>query len=132
VIEARSSGRGQVIDAAMVDGVATRRRCSGACWRPVPGSETRGANVLGRVARRGTTRTRRKTAGFVAIGAIEPKFYRELLERLQLLDTPLPEQQDRADWPALRAVFTRTFREAGPATNGARYSRAPMPASRRC
>jgi alpha-methylacyl-CoA racemase len=108
VIEARSSGRGQVIDAAMVDGASllatmfTGMQATGA-W-----SETRGVNVLdGGAPWYDTYRT--KDDRFVAIGAIEPKFYRELLERLGLAETPLPEQQDRAGWPELRTVFTRTF-----------------------
>jgi len=108
VIEARSSGRGQVIDAAMVDGVATLATMFGGMLATGAWTETRGANVLdGGAPWYDSYQT--KDGRFVAIGAIEPKFYRELLARLQLLDTPLPEQQDRAGWPALRAVFTRTF-----------------------
>ena len=40
---------------------------------------------------------------YVAVGAIEPKFYAELLERLGLANAALPDQYDRAGWPALRA-----------------------------
>jgi alpha-methylacyl-CoA racemase len=47
---------------------------------------------------------------FVAIGAIEAKFYAELLERLGLASEKLPEQHDRAGWPALRRRFAAAFR----------------------
>ena len=46
---------------------------------------------------------------YVAIGAIEPKFYAALLERLGLEARSLPSQHDRASWPALRARFTERF-----------------------
>ena len=109
VIEARSSGRGQVIDAAMVDGASllatmfTGMQATGA-W-----SETRGVNVLdGGAPWYDTYRT--KDDRFVAIGAIEPKFYRERLERLGLAAAALPEQQDRARWPSARDTTSTTSR----------------------
>jgi alpha-methylacyl-CoA racemase len=108
VIESRSSGRGQTIDAAMVDGAATLATMFGGMLATGAWTEARGANVLdGGAPWYDTYET--KDGRFVAIGAIEPKFYRELLERLGLTDAALPDQHDRAGWPALRAAFTRTF-----------------------
>ena len=108
VIEARTSGRGQTIDAAMVDGAATLATMFGGMLATGAWTEARGANVLdGGAPWYDTYETR--DGRFVAIGAIEPKFYRELLERLGLAAAALPDQQDRAGWPALRAAFTRTF-----------------------
>ncbi len=46
---------------------------------------------------------------FVAIGAIEPKFYAELLSRLGLTHDDLPAQNDRNGWPVLRARFTQVL-----------------------
>ena len=46
---------------------------------------------------------------YFAVGAIEPKFYAELLRRLGLADDPLPAQHDRAGWPVLRERFARVF-----------------------
>jgi alpha-methylacyl-CoA racemase len=46
---------------------------------------------------------------YVAVGAIEPQFYAELLEKLGLSDADLPGQNDMARWPELRTVFTDTF-----------------------
>jgi alpha-methylacyl-CoA racemase len=45
----------------------------------------------------------------VAVGAIEPQFYAELLEKLGLNAAELPDQNDVAGWPELRAVFTKAF-----------------------
>jgi len=45
----------------------------------------------------------------VAVGALEPKFYEELIERLGLADTPLPPRMDRAGWASLRARIAEVF-----------------------
>jgi alpha-methylacyl-CoA racemase len=47
---------------------------------------------------------------WVAVGAIEPQFYAELLAGLGLASEVLPEQNDRSGWPHLRARFTQIFR----------------------
>src|SRR5262249_28580988 len=47
---------------------------------------------------------------FVAVGAIESKFYARLLEGLGLAGEALPDQHDRAGWPALRARFAAAIR----------------------
>jgi alpha-methylacyl-CoA racemase len=46
---------------------------------------------------------------YVALGAIEPQFYAELLEKLGLNPADLPDQNDMSRWPELRTVFTDTF-----------------------
>jgi alpha-methylacyl-CoA racemase len=46
----------------------------------------------------------------VAVGAIEPQFYAELLERLGLEHEALPSQMDRSGWPTLRARFAEVFK----------------------
>ena len=48
---------------------------------------------------------------YVAVGAIEPQFYAELLDKLGLDGADLPDQNDMARWPELRAVLTETFAE---------------------
>ena len=108
IIEARSSGQGQVVDAAMVDGASLlstmfHGMLAGQRW----GAE-RGRNVLDSGAPwYDTYRTR--DGKHVAIGAIEPKFFAELIERLGLAADALPAQHDRARWPELRAAFANTF-----------------------
>jgi len=108
VIEARASGQGQVVDAAMVDGASLLATMFAGMLASGVWSEQRGVNVIdGGAPWYDTYETR--DAKFVSIGAIEPKFYRELLERLGLADAALPTQQDRARWPELRTAFTRAF-----------------------
>jgi alpha-methylacyl-CoA racemase len=51
-----------------------------------------------------------KDGKYVSIGAIEAKFYRELLERLGLAGEQLPGQNDRAGWPKIRQRFAEVFR----------------------
>jgi alpha-methylacyl-CoA racemase len=110
IIEARGSGRGQVVDAAMVDGASLlstmfHGMAAGGLW-----SEERGRNILDSGAPWYDT-YRTKDDRYVAIGALEPKFYAELIARLGLAARPLPQQYDRARWPELRALFTAAFRE---------------------
>ena len=109
LIEARRSGKGQVIDAAMFEGaslLATMHQGMAAAgqWQ-----EARGVNVLDSGAPWYDT-YETSDGRFVAIGAIEPKFYQDLLERLGLANAKLPHQDDRAGWPLLRKHFAETFR----------------------
>ncbi|MBY6367499.1 CaiB/BaiF CoA transferase family protein [Rhodococcoides corynebacterioides] len=108
LVERASSGRGQVIDAAMVDGtVALSHMIWG--WRGIGmWSDERGANLLDTGAPFYDTY---ETADgkHVAVGALEPQFYAALLQGLGLDPTALPHQLDRARWPELRATFTDVF-----------------------
>jgi alpha-methylacyl-CoA racemase len=108
VIEARQSGRGQVVDAAMVDGASLLATMFSGMLAAGRWSEERGANVLDSGAPWYDT-YRTKDDRYVAIGAIEPKFYRELLVRLGLDAAALPAQHDRAGWPELRKQFGDRF-----------------------
>jgi alpha-methylacyl-CoA racemase len=108
VIEARACGRGQVVDAAMVDGAALLATMFNGMLAGGKWSEQRGTNVLDTGAPWYDT-YRTQDGRWMAVGAIEPKFYAELLERLGLADAGLPPQHERASWPALRAAFTRAF-----------------------
>jgi len=115
ILAARESGRGQVVDAAMVDGANQlmsmfHALTAGGMW-----SGGRGENLLdGGAPFYDTYET--KDGRYVAVGAIEPKFYATLLEGLGLMDADLPAQNDRAAWPQLRrklagAIKTRTQAE---------------------
>ncbi len=94
----RGDGRGRIAPHDDVLGHA-----GGARWNDV-----RGTNVLDSGAPWYDTYAT-KDQRYVAIGALEPKFYAELLERLGLADAALPDQNDRAGWPALRARFAAVF-----------------------
>jgi alpha-methylacyl-CoA racemase len=109
LIEARASGRGQVVDAAMVDGAALLSTMfygmqAAGQWR-----DERGQNVLDSGAPWYDAYATRD-GRFVAVGAIEPRFYAALLEGLGLDPATLPAQDERARWPELRERFAAVFR----------------------
>jgi len=108
LVERASSGLGQVVDAAMVDGSALLTsflygmRASGA-WQ-----DKRGSNLLdGGAPFYDTYAT--ADGEYMAIGALEPQFYAALLRGLDLADAGLPDQHDRTGWPVLRQRFAETF-----------------------
>ncbi|MBN3319270.1 AMACR racemase, partial [Atractosteus spatula] len=106
--ERTRSGRGQVIDASMVEGAAYvgsfiwKSQNLGLWNRP------RGHNLLDSGAPFYETY---KTADgkHMAVGAIEPQFYNELIKGLGLDPTELPLQMSISDWPELKRIFTETF-----------------------
>ena len=107
VIEARASGRGQVVDAAMVDGASLLATMfSGFLASGMWKDGARGSNVLDSGAPWYDTYATRD-GGHVAIGAIEAKFYAELLDRLGLDASLAATQHDRSTWPALRDASRR-------------------------
>ena len=110
VIEARASGRGQVVDAAMVDGASLLATMFAGMLAAGRWSEARGENVLDSGAPWYDSYVT-ADGKYVAIGAIEPKFYAELLERLGLAAAGLPAQHDRGGWPLLRQRFAERFAE---------------------
>jgi alpha-methylacyl-CoA racemase len=110
VLEARSSGEGQVVDAAMVDGSAALMAMTwGLRAMGVFDEQSLGGNVLDTGA---PFYDAYETADgkFVSVGALEPQFYAELVERLGLAGEDLPAQMDRSGWPTLRARFTEVFK----------------------
>jgi alpha-methylacyl-CoA racemase len=108
VIEARASGRGQVVDTAMIDGAAVLSTMFWGMLASGQWSEARGANLLDSGAPWYDTYAT-QDGKYVAIGAIEPKFYAELLQRLGLDAASLPVQFDRTGWPVLRDRFAAAF-----------------------
>jgi alpha-methylacyl-CoA racemase len=107
--ETAASGRGQVIDAAMVDGAALLMTPFYA-GRASGGWGERGTNVIDTGAPFYET-YRCADGGWVAVGAIEPQFYAELLDRLEVpADDPLRSSQwDTASWPAQKERFAAIF-----------------------
>lgn len=110
VLEARGSGQGQVVDTAMVDGAALLMTMMWGLRAIGFWDDDRGTNALDTGAPFYDTY---ETADgkFVAIGALEPQFYVELLERTGLAGDDLPAQMDKSGWPILRERFTELFRE---------------------
>ena len=110
LVEAQKSGKGQVVDAAMVDGASTLAAMFSGMLAAGRWSEARGVNILDSGAPWYDC-YETKDGKHVAIGSIEPKFYEELLLRLGLQDRNLPKQMDRKGWPALRKAFAERFLE---------------------
>ena len=109
LLEASRSGKGQVVDAAMVEGASLLAAMFHGFLKVNQWSETRGANILDSGAPWYDVYETRD-GKYVSIGAIEAKFYAELLSRLGLQTEKLPAQYDRGRWPELRAAFARAFK----------------------
>ena len=109
VLEAQKSGKGQVVDAAMVDGAASLMAMFHGMWSEGIWREARGTNMLDTGAPWYDV-YETKDGRWVSIGSIEKRFYADLLQRLGLADEALPLQHDRAGWPVLRSRFTEIFR----------------------
>ncbi|MBA3251417.1 MAG: CoA transferase [Geodermatophilaceae bacterium] len=108
LVERARSGRGQLIDAAMVDGAALLGAFAAGLRAAGQWSDERGTNLLDGGApfyRTYLTADRQ----YVAVGALEPQFYAALLDGLGLADAELPAQHDRAGWPVLAQRFAATF-----------------------
>ncbi|MBS4727094.1 CoA transferase [Mycobacterium sp. SM1] len=106
--ERQSSGKGQVIDAAMIDGSAVLAQMMWAMRAAGMWSDERGTNLLDGGAPYYDT-YECADGRYVAVGAIEPQFYAALLAGLGLDAADLPDQNDRSRWPQLRARLTQAF-----------------------
>jgi len=106
------TGRGQVVDAAMVDGVASLTTMLHGMLAAGLWTDRRGENLLDGAAHFYRT-YETADGGFMAVGALEPQFYRELLDALGLDPAQWP-QHDRSRWPEqsrrLAAVFASRTR----------------------
>ena len=109
LVEAARSGTGQVVDAAMVDGTAMLMAPFYAARQIGFWTDDRGTNMLDTGAPYYDT-YECADGGYVAVGAIEPQFYAELVDGLGLDAATLPDRDDRAQWHDLRAVLTSCFR----------------------
>mgnify|MGYP003326328157 FL=1 len=108
ILGARATGAGQVIDAAMVDGAAalmtmTYTLRSAGIW-----GDERGTNLLDTGAHFYEV-YETSDGRYMAVGAIEPQFYAELIRLLGLEGTELPGQMDREAWPAMKERFAAIF-----------------------
>jgi len=112
LLEARRSGLGQIVDAAMVDGAASLMTALYGLRAGGLMDDERGANVLDGGAHFYDTYETRD-GKFIALAPIEPGFYTTLLERLEMPPERLPQSQSREDWPDLTSrlaalIKTRT------------------------
>ena len=115
ILEARSSGRGQVVDTAMVDGAASLMNMFWSMKANGFWVDQRGSNMLDTGSHFYDV-YRCADGEYVSIGSIEPQFYAELLRLSGLGEDPeLPRQMDREQWPAMKervaAVFASKTRD---------------------
>ncbi|MDA1185882.1 MAG: CaiB/BaiF CoA-transferase family protein [Acidobacteria bacterium] len=110
LVERSASGKGQVVDAAMIDGAALlmtmmRGMLDGGAWR-----DERGTNMLDTGAHFYEV-YETSDGKYVSVGSIEPRFYAELLRRTGLDgDADFARQMDRSAWPSLKGRLATLFR----------------------
>lgn len=109
LLERQRSGKGQVIDAAMVDGSASLMTLfyglrAGDYWR-----DERGVNRLDSGAPWYNV-YETKDGRWLSLGSNEARFWRNTLALLELREDEMPAQHDRAQWPAVHAIFAARFR----------------------
>jgi alpha-methylacyl-CoA racemase len=108
MLEARTSGRGQVVDAAMTDGAALLGAMMYGLRAHGSWSAARGANLLDGGAPFYATYAC-ADGRFIAVGAIEPQFYARLLALAGADDSAFARQWRQDDWPALKDRFAALF-----------------------
>jgi len=109
ILEARSSGLGQVVDAAMVDGSASLMTLIYGMRAAGRWSDDRGSNRLDSGAPwYGVYET--QDGRYIALASNEPRFYRVTVELMGLKVSELPDQHDRTRWPEMKAIFARVFK----------------------
>ncbi|MGH8324487.1 MAG: CaiB/BaiF CoA transferase family protein, partial [Steroidobacteraceae bacterium] len=109
LLEAQKSGKGQVIDAAMVDGAASLMSAIYGMHGSGFWTDERGGNVLDTGAHYYDV-YETSDGKYVSIGSIEGKFYDELLRLSGLKNEELPPQNDRKSWPQMKDRVTALFR----------------------
>ena len=109
ILEARSSGKGQVIDAAMVDGTALLLTVLIGLRHMGQGTGPRGTNFLDSGAPFYEV-YECADGRYVSVGPIEARFYRKLLECLELSPDELGPQWDTEAWPAAKQKIAERFK----------------------
>lgn len=108
LLEARVSGQGQVVDAAIVDGTAHLNAMASTLWALGAASRRRATGLLdGGVPYYDLYET--ADGEHLSVGALEPQFYADLVRLLELED--LPDRDDPRNLPAIRQAFTERIRQ---------------------
>ena len=122
LLEAQKSGKGQVVDAAMVDGAAYLAAGIYGLYSQGTWADERGVNVIDSGAPWYDV-YETKDGKWLSVGAIEKRFYEELVEKLGLELAELPKQHDRKGWPELRRALHRGDRRQDARRVGAHLCR---------
>ena len=101
LLQAKTSGKGQVVDAAMVDGAAYLMAMFYGLHAEGNWAGPRGGNILDTGAPWYDV-YETQDGQWLAVGAIEGRFYKALIDGLGLASEDLPKQHDRKRWPELR------------------------------
>jgi len=109
MLHADKSGQGQVVDAAITDGVASLMTLFYGMMGNGTWLDQRSSNILDTAAHFGEV-YETKDGKWVTVLAIEQKFYAELVQRMGLDPATLPHQYDREQWPALKQRFAEVFK----------------------
>ena len=109
LFEARNSGKGQVVDAAMVDGAASLMSFIHGMLASGFHSPERGTNLLDTGAHFYDV-YECADGGWISLGSIEPQFYAELLDKLGLAAERFGKQNDRDLWPELSEEIAAVVR----------------------
>jgi alpha-methylacyl-CoA racemase len=109
LLESRSSGKGQVVDAAMVDGSASLMTLMYGMRAAGYWSDERGTNRLDSGAPWYSVYETRD-GKYVALASNEPRFYKVTIETMGLAGKDLPDQHDRASWPQMKQLFAEVFK----------------------
>ncbi|MEL7370599.1 MAG: CaiB/BaiF CoA-transferase family protein, partial [Myxococcota bacterium] len=109
LLSARTTGQGQVVDAAMVDGCATLMTAMYGMLRMGLWQDERGVNILDGSAPFYACYTC-KDDKYIAVAAIEPQFYALLLQKLGIEDPKAWPQFPPSEWPAIKAKFAELFK----------------------
>jgi alpha-methylacyl-CoA racemase len=109
MLEAEKSGTGQVVDAAITDGVASLMTLFYGMMGNGTWLDQRSSNILDTAAPFGEV-YETKDGKWVTVLAIEQKFYAELVQRMGLDPATLPHQYDREQWPAMKKRFAEVFK----------------------
>ncbi|HYC00806.1 MAG TPA: CaiB/BaiF CoA-transferase family protein [Candidatus Limnocylindrales bacterium] len=109
LLERSRSGKGQVVDSAMVDGAAHLSSFVFGFFHAGLWGGPRGTNLLDTGAHFYDT-YETSDGQFMSVGAIEPQFYARLLDGLGLAGEDLPYQMDRSSWGDMRRRFAEVFR----------------------
>jgi alpha-methylacyl-CoA racemase len=109
LLEAQKSGKGQVVDAAMVDGAASLMTMFFGLMAAGHWKDERGVNLLdGGTHYYDVYET--KDGKYISLGSIEAKFYKQLMELTGLDKENLPPQLDPKSWPIIKARLTEVFK----------------------
>lgn len=110
LVERQVSGRGQVVDVAIVNGAALLGHVMWAMRSDGRWSDQRGTNIFDGSAPFYRT-YECADGGYVAVGALEPEFFTEMLRLLEIDPETLGPQRDQTGWPQMQRVLAETFRQ---------------------